>query len=62
MVLHTVGELKAAGVPAASIRREQFDFAATPPSRGVNYLGGPLAVEKGAVHEPDRFTAFLASG
>jgi hypothetical protein len=29
MVQHTVGELKAAGVPAASIRREQFDFGVT---------------------------------
>jgi NAD(P)H-flavin reductase/hemoglobin-like flavoprotein len=29
MVLHTVGELKAAGVPAAAIRREQFDFETT---------------------------------
>lgn len=33
MVLHTVGELKAVGVPASSIRREQFDFAATPQSQ-----------------------------
>ena len=33
MVLHTVGELKAWGVPAANIRREQFDFAATPQSQ-----------------------------
>jgi NAD(P)H-flavin reductase len=32
MVLHTVGELKAWGVPASNIRREQFDFAATPQS------------------------------
>ena len=32
MVRYTVQELKAAGVPAASIRREQFDFqgAASP--------------------------------
>jgi NAD(P)H-flavin reductase/hemoglobin-like flavoprotein len=29
MVRHTVGELKAAGVPADSIRREQFDFGTT---------------------------------
>jgi len=29
MVQHTVGELKAAGVPTTSIRREQFDFGAT---------------------------------
>jgi NAD(P)H-flavin reductase/hemoglobin-like flavoprotein len=36
MVRHAVGELKAAGVPAASIRREQFDFAATPPSEEAN--------------------------
>jgi ferredoxin-NADP reductase len=36
MVRHSVGELKAAGVPAASIRREQFDFAATPPSEEAN--------------------------
>ena len=26
MVRHTVQELRAAGVPAAAIRREQFDF------------------------------------
>ena len=32
MVRHTVGELKAAGVPADSIRREQFDFGTTSPT------------------------------
>lgn len=32
MVRHSVGELKSVGVPASSIRREQFDFSATPPS------------------------------
>ena len=32
MVRHTVGELRASGVPAASIRREQFDFGTTSPA------------------------------
>jgi NAD(P)H-flavin reductase/hemoglobin-like flavoprotein len=36
MVRHTAGELKAAGVPAASIRREQFDFGTTPPTEESN--------------------------
>jgi NAD(P)H-flavin reductase len=36
MVRHTVGELKAAGVPADSIRREQFDFGATSPTEESN--------------------------
>ena len=36
MVRHTVGELKAAGVPTASIRREQFDFAPSPPTEESN--------------------------
>jgi NAD(P)H-flavin reductase/hemoglobin-like flavoprotein len=36
MVRHAVGELKAAGVPAASIRREQFDFGTTPPTEEAN--------------------------
>lgn len=36
MVRHTVGELKAVGVPANQIRREQFDFAASAPSEESN--------------------------
>jgi NAD(P)H-flavin reductase/hemoglobin-like flavoprotein len=36
MVRHAIGELKAAGVPAASIRREQFDFGPTPPTEEPN--------------------------
>jgi NAD(P)H-flavin reductase len=36
MVRHTIGELKAAGVPTASIRREQFDFVTTPPTEESN--------------------------
>ena len=36
MVRHAVGELKAAGVPADSIRREQFDFGTTPPTEESN--------------------------
>ena len=36
MVRHTVGELKAAGVPPESIRREQFDFGTTSPTEESN--------------------------
>ena len=36
MVRHAVGELKAAGVPTASIRREQFDFSTTGSSEEGN--------------------------
>jgi hypothetical protein len=36
MVRHTVGELKAAGVPVDSIRREQFDFGTTSPAEESN--------------------------
>jgi hypothetical protein len=51
MVRHTVGELKAAGVPAASIRREQFDFSTTPPTEESNTWEARQQW-RGAINEP----------